>query len=120
MIAKAMAQPMKLNFILLSAQRKFLNLNENIGISLTIKPLRITAITGSRNVCSIMNVSIAGQVSIAETSEAIISAQDGVARPRKFSVCLVSILNLASLKAENTAISRAHNSGIRYLPLIHI
>jgi hypothetical protein len=39
--------------------------------------------------------------------EAINKEFAGVGRPIKFSVCLVSILNFANLRAENTAIRKA-------------
>lgn len=42
--------------------------------------------------------------------DAINIAQAGVASPRKFSFCLSSTLNFASLSAEKTAISKAEKT----------
>ena len=83
----------------------FLNFIENIGISLTSRSDNMTDATGIIHVLSVNAPAILliSRWAIV-TNEPHIIAHAGVARPMKFSLCLSSMLNFASLNAENTTI----------------
>ena len=92
---------------LTSAAESFLNFMENIGISLTSRIDNIADDAGIIHVLSVKTPTILFMSRCAMTAnEPQIIAHAGVARPRKFSLCLSSILNFASLMAENTTMIR--------------
>ena len=100
------AAEMQRNTILLNLRlgsASFLNFIENIGISLTSRSERMTDATGMIHVLSVTGRAtfMMSKYEIAAKEPQSI-AHAGVASPIKFSVCLSSILNLASLSAENT------------------
>ena len=105
-ISTNVAAEMQRNTVLLSltaGSAPFLNFIENIGISLTRRSDSSTEAAGM-----IHGLSVTG-LAMLRTSRCEIVAKDpqsiaqaGVARPMKFSVCLSSMLNFASLSAENT------------------
>lgn len=97
---------MKTYRILLLFQSKDLNFSEKRGNSATIK-YENTIITASRK--NILPVSIASELlpDDMKASEQMNSAVAGVGTPINESVCRVSMLNLASRRAENTAMINA-------------
>ena len=91
---------MKQNLIRLYSE-PFLNLNENIGISHIRRAARITGATSMIERSFKRPATVMTPRSAAYINEPHHIAQAGVGRPRKFSLCLSSTLNFASLSAEN-------------------
>ena len=106
---RATAERMR-NVILLNLRlgsTPFLNFIENIGISLTSRSDRIIEAAGMIHVLCVTGPAMF-MMSILQivANDPQSMAQAGVARPIKFSLCLSSTLNLASLRAEKTTMSK--------------
>jgi hypothetical protein len=92
----------KVNLSLLSAQVKFLNFNAKISILETSKNENTVVITISTQVC----VSHEPTAGATNGNEVMNNVFAGVFKPLKESVCVSSMLKIASRSAENTAIMK--------------
>ncbi len=85
------------------ASAPFLNFIENIGISLTSSSDKMTETAGMIQVlCATGPAMFMMSILQIVANEPHNMAQAGVAKPMKFSLCLSSTLNFASLRAEKT------------------
>ena len=103
-VAMAIAATITTKYILILLYGDpFFTFRENIGISLTIRRASTTDAIGISIVSWSIRAKVVTPWSAANISDPHQSAQAGVARPRKFSLCLSSTLNFASLRAAKTA-----------------
>jgi len=86
-----------------SSHFRFLNFNENMGISDTNKALKITIRIKISQLFSVTNV----EKEYPSPTQKMAFA--GVAKPRKEELCRSSILNFASRKAENKVMMNPAN-----------
>ena len=85
----------------------FLNLSENMGISLTRSSPRMTDARGRKTCHAARPASrLSGRLKMKWHADPHSSAAEGVGRPMKSVLCRSSILNFASLRADITARNR--------------